>query len=176
MMIYYILTFCRVTTAIVFALSFVGKAPNTSSFIQTIDRFKLLPKMLHIPVAVAFLGGELVVVVTMILGGKLLLWGFLLAGLLLILFSVALVSALVRKIQTPCNCFGTSSKVVSYYDVARNAGFVACALGGWIMFSVSTTMTPALALLETGLIGFVAVAFVVIWTHLAEIVELFRLT
>jgi hypothetical protein len=170
----YILAFCRITTGLVFAWSFVGKAQDISSFIQTIDHFKLQPKALHHPVAVAFLGGELVVVVTMILGGKLLLWGFLLAGLLLILFSSALISVLLRKIQTPCNCFGTSSRAISYHDVVRNAGFVACVTGGCVGLSVSNTMPITLTLPEVGLTGFVAMAFVVIWTHLAEIVELFR--
>ena len=174
-MLSYTLAFCRVAISLVFAWSFVSKVQDISSFLHTINRFNLLPEALHFPVAGAFLGGELVVVVAMILGGKLLLWGFLLAGLLLILFSTALVSVLLRKIQTSCNCFGTSSRAISYHDVVRNAGFVACAMGGWIVLSVSNIMLTTLTWPEVGLIAFVAMAFVVIWTHLAEIVELFRL-
>ncbi len=170
----YILAFCRVMTGLVFAWSFVGKVQDISSFVQTIDRFKLLPKAVQFSVGVVFLGGELVVVVTMILGGKLLLWGFLLAGLLLILFSIALASVLVRKIQTSCNCFGSSQKQVSISDIARNVILILFALSACSLLVINKETLSMLGWLDWGLISVAAIVFVMILIQLGEIARLFR--
>lgn len=144
------------------------------SFTQAIDRFKLLPKVLHSPTAVAFLGGELVVVVAMILGGKFLLWGFLLAGLLLLLFSIALASVLVRKIPTSCNCFGSSQKPVSIFDIVRNTILILFSLGAYGWLALNEEALPALGWLDWGLLSVAALVLVMILIQLKEIVQLFR--
>jgi peroxiredoxin len=54
-----------------------------------------------------------------------------LATLLLVLFTLALLWALRRDIETSCNCFGASNKPLTYYDVGRNAGLIGCGLLGW---------------------------------------------
>jgi len=169
------LTFCRVVIGVIFAFSFLSKMGNVVAFETTIINFRLLPKYFSKVAAVLFLLGEFIVTVCMAIGGKLLSLGFSLAVFLLVVFSIALVTVLVRKIQTSCNCFGTNSKAISYYDVARNAGFVGCAISGWGVLSMSSTMPATLNLPELALVGFVAVTFIVIWMHLAEIVDLFRL-
>jgi hypothetical protein len=131
MMLPYLLIFCRLVIGLVFAISFVGKARDTGQFAKTIGRFELLPRRWHKTAALLFLGGETAVVILLIAGGPLLPLAFALAGLLLLLFTLALLSALRRNIETSCHCFGSSDKPLTYYDVGRNAGFIACSLLGW---------------------------------------------
>jgi peroxiredoxin len=131
MMLPYLLTFCRLVIGLVFAISFVGKARDIGQFAKTIGRFELLPRRWNKTAAWIFLGGEAAVVVLLIVGGPLLPLAFALAGLLLLLFTLALLSALRRNIETSCNCFGASEKLLTYYDVGRNAVFMACSVLGW---------------------------------------------
>ncbi len=170
----YILAFCRVATGLVFAWSFLGKIQNIPSFVQTINRFNLLPKVLYWPVTVIFLGGEVTVLGTMILGGKLLLWGFLLAGLLLILFSIALIFVLIRKIQTPCNCFGSSQRTVSIFDIVRNTTLIVFSLGAYSLSVINTENLLVLSWSDWVLTIIIATIFVMILVQLREIVQLFR--
>jgi peroxiredoxin len=130
-MLPYLLVFSRITLGLLFAYSSVAKARDVAQFAGSIGRFELLPHGWTKPAALLFLGGEAAVVVLLILGGRLLPLAFALAGLLLAVFTLALFSALRRGIETACNCFGASEKPLTYYDVWRNAGFMACSLLGW---------------------------------------------
>ena len=130
-MLPYLLTFCRLVIGLVFVISFVGKVRDVGQFAATIGRFDLLPRRWTQTAALLFLGGEAAVVILLIAGGPLLPLAFALATLLLLLFSLALLSVLRRGIETSCNCFGASEKPLTYYDVGRNAGFIACSLLGW---------------------------------------------
>jgi peroxiredoxin len=127
----YLLAFCRIALGLTFALSFVGKVRDVGQFTGTIRKFDLLPKGWAGPAAVLFLGGEAAVVVQLILGGRLLPLALALAGLLLLLFTLALLSALQRGVETSCNCFGATDKPLTYYHVWRNAGFIGFSLLGW---------------------------------------------
>ncbi len=170
----YLLAFCRAVVGLVFALSSVSKVVNLAQFKQTISSFNLLPSWLSSIAAVLFLYGEFAVVLLVILGGPLLTIGFSLAILLLLLFCIALVSVLVRRIRTSCNCFGPSAKLVSRSDVWRNIGFMLCALGGWEGLGLTKNAQGNLGLFEWILTGLGAGAFVVLWTQLGEIVQLFH--
>lgn len=166
----YSLAFCRWAIAISFAWSFLGKARDVPAFVAAIGRFRLLPAWLHAPAAWAFLLGELAVVAAMLVGFSVLPWGFLLAALMLAGFSLALASVLARKISTSCNCFGSTEKLVSPYDLLRNAGLITCSAGG-LIFSLAPT--PWLGWLENGLMAVTALAFVLAWVQVGEIVTLF---
>lgn len=170
----YLLAFCRVVVGLVFALSSVSKALNLAQFRQAISSFNLLPSWLSSIAAVLFLCSEFAVVILVILGGPLLAIGFSLAILLLLLFCIALVSVLVRRIRTSCNCFGPGAKQVSRSDVWRNIGFMLCALGGWGGLVWTKDTLGNLGLLEWVLTGLGAGAFVVIWIQLGEIAQLFH--
>jgi hypothetical protein len=156
---------------LVFAWSFVGKARDVPGFERTIARFDLLPKSLQRLAALAALAGELAVALTMLAGGAALAWGFGLAALLLLAFCVALAAALARKIETACNCFGASERPISPYDLLRNAGFTACALGGC---GLAGQAAAPLGWLEWALAGATAGVFVIVWAQVGEIAGLFR--
>lgn len=170
----YLLAFCRIAIGLVFTLSAAGKILNLSQFARTIAQFRMLPTRLVAHAAPLFLGGELAVALLMIVGGAVLWCGFALALFLLLLFSLALGSALVRKIRTSCNCFGTTIKTVSSLDLWRNAGLILCALGGLGSLAVLQSQQVNLTLVQWGAMGLAALLFVAVWLQLGEIVELFR--
>lgn len=169
----YLLAFCRVVIVIVFAVSSVSKAVDIARFRQTIRTFHLLPERLSSGAAILFLVSEFAVAVLAALGGSLLLFGFALAVGLLLLFCLALVSVLVRGIRTSCHCFGQATKQVSHLDIWRNIGFIVCALVGYITLIWTKNSQEPMDLVKWTLIGLAAGVFVMIWTQLAEIVQLF---
>ncbi|GIK56294.1 MAG: hypothetical protein BroJett015_19570 [Chloroflexota bacterium] len=107
----YLLAFCRIIIGLLFITSFWRKARDVAGFAQTISRFGLLPQWWSYPLALFFLGAELLVVILIIWDGPLLAPAFGLAALLLALFTTALVAARVRHMQTGCHCFGSSQTV-----------------------------------------------------------------
>ena len=168
----YMFAFCRIVIGLVFLFSSAGKILQMRAFVQTIQRFHLLPTRLNAPAAAFFLCGECAVVIFLGIGGSLLLPGFVLAGLLLLLFCAAMATVIARGIHTSCNCFGTSEKEVTRTDIWRNAGFILCTLGGCSALRLG--VQESLNLAEWVIVGLGALIFVIIWLQLQEIVSLFR--
>lgn len=171
---WYIVAFCRVVTGLVFAFSGLSKARDLSRFRKAILGFELLPHYMSGLAALLFLGGEFGVVLLLAIGGSFLFAGFVLAALLLLIFCSALASALVRKLHISCNCFGASQKPVTVMDIWRNVGFLLCATGGCALLSWIQGRRESLGGLEWLLIGLGAGAFVLVWTQLEDIAQLFR--
>lgn len=168
----YVLAFCRVAIGLVFLFSGVGKLRDLPQFQQTIANFRLLPAPMSYPTSLLFVGAEVAVVLLVALGGRFLLPGFLLALVLLLIFGAALISVLVRQIQTPCNCFGSNEKSVTQADIWRDAAFVLCALGGSVLI-IGRMGLEQLELLTWLLIGGMAIIFVLTTSFLDDIVQLF---
>lgn len=164
------ITFFRITIGLVFAISLAGKLRDISTFIQTITNFQFFPKSFSQPLAYLFLLGELGTLVAMIVGTSLLFWGFMAAMLMFLAFSIALSSVVKRKIETSCNCFGPDEKNVGNGHIIRSLGFMACGLGGLVL------VLPGVAVRSLGwidlLAGVMGVFFVLIWTHIDDILKI----
>src|SRR5437762_9022568 len=93
----YILAFCRIAIGLVFLSAFVGNVRDMAQFRQAITNFRLLPARMSAASALIFVSCELGITISMLVGGVLLLPGFLLAVLLLLIFSGALAVVLSRK-------------------------------------------------------------------------------
>ncbi len=170
MLLPYMLAFCRIVIGLVFAISFIGKAWTFTAFGQAITRFDMLPQWAKKPAAFLILTTEFGVVALMVIGGSLLNIGFALAAALLFVFSIAITSALTRKIEIPCNCFGTSDKPVSIYEVGRNGIFIMCAVVGYAVNTIDhRNPIEVFPLFFTGAFAFVFVAF---WIHVGEVAQL----
>jgi uncharacterized membrane protein YphA (DoxX/SURF4 family) len=174
MVMLYVLAFCRIAIGLVFGISFLSKVIDIPTFKRTMSQFAILPKQLTRFVALLFLMSECVAVLLLIVGGIFLVPGFLLAICLLLLFCTALVTVLVRRIRTSCNCFGPSTKQVSHWDIWRNIGLILCAFGGCTALAWAKDTQEALNALGWVFTGLGAVVFVVIWIWFGEIVQLFR--
>jgi hypothetical protein len=171
-MAFYLLAFCRFALLFLFLTALVGKVRGISQFAQTVADFRLLPPWLSQPAVFLFLAGELAVILLLLAGGSWLPLAFALAGLLLTLFSLALLSALRRNIQTSCSCFGNSDKPLTYYDVWRNVSFMACSLLGWWLAAQVLITAQPLNWVELAMAGFLAALFVMVWTQLSEVAML----
>jgi len=169
----YLLAFCRVAVGLVFAFSSLRKARDIAQFQQAIAGFHVLSRRLSDLAAPLFLCGEFAVVLLMLIGGPLLLPGFVLAMVLLLLFCAALASVLSRGLRTTCNCFGSSNKPVTLVDIWRNGGFLLCAGGGCEALIWTRGAQGSPEWIAWLLIALFAGVFVMIWIQLGEIVQLF---
>src|SRR5579884_2855056 len=156
----YLLVFCRVTIALLFIFSFCGKLLALRDFAVTIGDFKLLPRKWSKGAAI---------LVTMDV--NLTFIGFLLAITLLMIFSVALVTALWRKLDMSCNCFGRTEQRISHYDVIRNGIFILCGLTGlWLL----RYAPQGLSVSEIILLALMSTVFLLFIVKLDDIVETLR--
>lgn len=159
------------TIILLFFFSSGRKILAPGNFTVTIGDFKLFPRRWSKTVAWLFLLSEIATVVLVAIGGSLLSPGFLLAIVLLAVFSVALVTALAREIEVSCNCFGRTERRISRYDVVRNGCFILCGLIGlWMM----RYALQGLAGSEIMLLACMSAVFLMIVTNLEDIVETLR--
>ena len=167
---------CRWIVGLVFAWSCTAKLRDVTTFSDTIRRFKLLPDHLVRLMAWVILSGEAAIMATMLIGGQLLAWGFILAAALLLIFCFALLSVLLRRIQTPCNCFGASSKSpVSLFEIVRSLTFSLFAMSGYgLLYKVQGNL-GTLGILDWSLAGIIAVVIVLVMVQINEIVWVFRI-
>jgi hypothetical protein len=169
----HLLAFCRIALSLLFAVSTARKIVDFAAFARAVRGFALVPASLARPAAVLVLAAEVAVAVLLCTGGPLLRIGFVLAGLLLLTFCLALSSALRRRIVTSCNCFGASDRPVSRHAIYRNVLFLCCAVGGgWA--SAAANGPATLSAPEWGLTGLMAVVFSAVSIQLEELVQIFR--
>lgn len=166
----YLLTFCKITLGLLFLISFLSKLRSFSQYVAIVNDFRLLPKSFTRLAAVLVLIGELAIVIFLF---KWQVVAFYLASIMLVIFSAAFASVLVRNIQTKCNCFGTSQYPISQVDLLRNFGFLLCSCGG-IWLATKPEVTGSLAPLHLGITGLIAFVFVLVWAQLGEIYRLFQ--
>jgi hypothetical protein len=170
----YALLFSRTAVGLVFALSLVGKLRDLPAFARAVADFQILPGRL-VPAAAGFIvAAELAVVGLMLLGGPFLAAGFGVALGLLLLFSAVIALALHHGLQTPCHCFGASTRIVSRSDLWRNAGFVAFSLLGFTAALTVSGEPGRLHMSEFAVISLMAMVLVIVWARMGELVELLR--
>jgi hypothetical protein len=166
------LTFCRWAIGFTFAVSALGKARSVRSFQAAVADFGVLPRRLVDPVAAAAVAAEGLVVLLFALGRGWAAAGFVLALVLLAVFSAVLATALRRDAALTCNCFGASERRISWYDVARNGCLALCCAGGLWSWSAAPGGRPEPALIMA--LVLMAATFLVLVSNLADIVELLR--
>ncbi len=167
--------FCQCTFTIAFAWSAFGKLRNVSLFRDAVSSFQLLPAQWSPLIARSVLLGEVSVVVLLCTHGIFLTLGFLLAVLLLLIFSTALLLVLRRHMHVDCNCFGQSENRVSFYDLIRNTGLLLCGLLGLLsqsFFAQDNTASVSWSMLI--LVFFMATTFVTLLVNNAGIIETLR--
>lgn len=123
----------RATLAAVFAVAALPKLQDPSGFAAAIDNYHLLSNQLTRIAALGLPTLEIVIAVALLLP-QFTRGASLLATLLLVVFSIAMVQAMARDIDLNCGCFGTSAEInVDVWSVARNVAL--CVLAGWSLFT-----------------------------------------
>jgi hypothetical protein len=167
-----VLTFCRWAIGLTFAVSAAGKATSLQAFRDALADLGIGPASRRRPVAVATIGAEGLATVLVVAGGPFAEAGFALALALLAVFSAVLAAALRGRDAVSCNCFGSSQRPISWYDLARNAVLGGCCAAGEWAALVSSHRYPPPALIAV--LGLMAAGLVLIATNLQAITELLR--
>jgi hypothetical protein len=162
----------------VFLLSFISKVRDFDAFADSVTNFQILQGGFVRAVAVAFIIGEFLSSLFLFLGLLFVIPGFLIAGFglaisLLISFTIALVSVLMRDIRTPCNCFGTNNHdMISVHDVIRNLGLIAISIIGLAIASTTNVVLQGLSWQEWCLVILIATGIILFWLNLKDILKL----
>ncbi|WP_460526804.1 MauE/DoxX family redox-associated membrane protein [Flindersiella endophytica] len=149
---------CRCLLGIVFLLAAVSKLSGRNgfrAFTTSIQNMRLLPVILVRPVALAVVAIE--VAIPPLLAVPLAttaIAGFVVAGVQLTGFSVAIMLSLRRGHRVPCRCFGSSSLPLGPRHVVRNALLVGVAVLG-VVVSVGSSQSPMATLVLAGGIGLI---------------------
>jgi uncharacterized membrane protein YphA (DoxX/SURF4 family) len=168
----WIVLFCRISLGLVFSISAISKAFKIQPFEKAVESFEILPRRFTRPAAFLFVAGEFMTAIMLAIGNSVLPMGFILAALLLLVFSTALAIALWRKMRISCNCFGPTQSIISIYDLWRNGGFVICAFMGLGAITISSGQQRFM-IWDIILVTVLATVFITIWTNLADIAWLF---
>jgi hypothetical protein len=163
--------FCQVVLLLIFTFSFVQKLRNHVAYERSVKGFALLSKRWVTPLAWLATATEGLIAI-LLLGG--LLWnevrlaGTLLALVVLLIFTGALISVVARRLHVSCGCFGAEEHPISAATLVRNIGLIACSvIAALPIFAiVSVIRYPFQALL---LIALAAATFVLLWSFLDEI-------
>ncbi|WP_390904379.1 MauE/DoxX family redox-associated membrane protein [Thermocoleostomius sinensis] len=165
----YLFIFCRTLVFSVFTASCFFKVKNFSRFVLTIHRFEILPSSIVKITGISIVGLELLVI-GFLFSHSLIAFG--LATVLLILFTLALISSLWRNLKIQCNCFGTSQHPISSIDLVRNAIFLVCSsVGGWL--ALQPHMQVKLSFVDSVSASFIALIFTLVLSNLSELYYLY---
>lgn len=165
--------FSRIFIGFAFGYASIAKMLDVRSFQNSVISFQLAPKKVSNYLAVLFVGGEIAVVVMMVTERKGSFLGFIFASMLLLIFSLALISILRRNILASCNCFGSSNEKISSFDVWRNLGLLAFSvIGAYTSWLLSEQ--DVFAAFEEGemiITALLAIASVLIWVNMRPFVK-----
>jgi len=119
----------RLAVAGVFVFAAVPKLVDPAAFASDIGNYRLLPEPLEGPLAVVLPVLELVVAGALAVGIEA-RGAALLAGVMLVTFTVAMGQAMARGIDLSCGCFGGAEETtVGWGPIARNVAMLAgCAV------------------------------------------------
>jgi Methylamine utilisation protein MauE len=167
------LLFARMTIAVLFTASTFGKLASRRDFELAVEGFRLLGSRRSVSLAAtAVIAAEALVVLLVAAGGSLLMPGFVLAAALLAVFSLVLGSALRRRLQVGCNCFGPGVRLISGMDVVRNLVMALCAVAGLVLMGLDRPRPLTAA--EVALLAGMSVVFVLVVANLGDIAATLR--
>jgi hypothetical protein len=149
---------CSVILGGCFGISILHKLSDYNRYTETIISFSLLPNILVHPSAILVLVAEGLVIVLMLFERSL---AFALSSVLLIIFTIALASLMVRKMSVACHCFSNDQTPVGMRSICRNISFIACSWAGLAATS-GELMSGSLGMM-------VAIALTFLWLKPAEL-------
>ncbi len=118
----------RVAIGAIFIVAGAAKMGHFAEFAQQIAAFRIVPQPLVAPMAVLMPFIEIVLGGCLVAGIFTRLAGWVAVGLLLV-FDLAIASAVLRGLHLSCGCFGPNDATVTTWgEVARDAVFVVLAL------------------------------------------------
>lgn len=167
-----LLVFARAVMCLTFAVSAFGKARDVDAFVHSVRSFDILPSGWGRPAAWALLTAEVAVVVLQLAGPA--VAGLVLAAALLVAYIVALGVVVARRSEVRCNCFGSTARAVSGFDLVRNGLLLLVALTGVLASSASSAGAPMPPAADAVLVVCASVAVVLVLVGLDDIATILR--
>jgi len=172
-MLYYLLVLSRTILIVTFVFALASKLLDISKFERTISEFQFISHKFTKISAYLVLIIEALTIFLLVNNKPFLIWGFSLAILMLIIFSIILRSTLKRNLQVPCDCFGSTKKNISIYEIWRNISLILLGVLG-ILTGLPLQSIPNLSLIEQGFFSLVAIAIAFILVNFQEIALIMR--
>jgi uncharacterized membrane protein YphA (DoxX/SURF4 family) len=121
----YIVLFARVVLGVLFIVASANKVSDPTAFAVSIEGYKLLPHNAALVAATVLPWMELISGVLLVLGVFHRGAGLLLFGLLVV-FTIAVVSALVRGLDISCGCFtqDPNAAKIGWQKILENLGLI----------------------------------------------------
>ncbi len=166
----YVAEACRFYILFVLIAAAAGKLAAMADFRDTIAALIPLSAPGVRAVAVAIAGAEALTAVLLAAGGSWARAGMAAALMLFILFTAAILVALVQGRTVQCRCFGGRGHVISIHDLARN-GVLMAACGLYLRYGAPGAPIDAAGWL---LLSGIAVILFLVTTNLDEIASLAR--
>jgi uncharacterized membrane protein YphA (DoxX/SURF4 family) len=125
----YIVLFARVVLGVLFIVASANKVSDPTAFAVSIEGYKLLPHNAALVAATVLPWMELISGVLLVLGVFHRGAGLLLFGLLVV-FTIAVVSALVRGLDISCGCFTQDPNAarIGWQKILENLGLIGLSL------------------------------------------------
>jgi hypothetical protein len=173
--------FVQVVLGTTFALSAALKLMTRRDSVGNLKTFGV-PARLCPAVYVTLIALEVLIFLTMLIGGSALVPGLALAAVLLVGFSGAILRVLVKSSQAVCNCFGHSSVPISAAHLCRNGGLLVLSMAAlWQAIGITAHVdAPQTTVAVLGsqpaylLIVILAIPTAIVWAYLPEIAQLLR--
>lgn len=135
--------FFRFALGALFLWASLAKIADVSRFAADIHNFRLVPLPLENLLAMTLPWVELVAGVLLVLNVAPRAATTILGGLLLV-FMIAIVSAMARNLDIACGCFGTHDAVkTGWVTLLRDLGFMALAILGYPWGEIRRARVPA---------------------------------
>ena len=166
----YVAEACRLYILLVLIAAVAGKLAAMADFRDTVAALLPLPEPGVRAAAFAVAGAEALAALLLAAGGSWARSGMAAALILFILFTAAILIALVQGRTVQCRCFGGRGHAISVHDVARNGALMA-ACGLYLRYGA-----PGAPIDEAGwlLLFGIAVILFLVTTNLDEIAMLAR--
>lgn len=117
----------RMLLAIVFLIAGAEKIGALNTFADSIAAYGMLPSGVENVVALAFVWTEIVVGV-LLFAGAAIRGAALVTGAMLVMFLVAIISAIARGLEIDCGCFAGNPEPVGLKKVLEDTGLLAAAI------------------------------------------------
>jgi hypothetical protein len=169
-----LLVFARAAMCLTFALSAFGKARDLDAFVHSVRSFGILPAGRGRPAAWALLTAEVAVVVLQLAAPTAAVAGLVLAAALLVAYIAALGVVVARRSEVRCNCFGSTARAVSGFDLVRNGLLLLVAITGVVAYSAGSAGAPMPPVADAVLVVCASVAAVLVLVSLDDIAAILR--
>jgi len=177
-MVYVLIAARIITSAVLFGAGVSKLVTGVDKFSIDIAGYRLLPEATTVFAAVSIIGAEILIGVAQLIGFAQPIPS-LVASTLLLIFSLAVASVLLRGLDVSCGCFGERSKKVSSISLARNLVLMCVAITAiWApgFIGSSTTELQQGRLRQNGIGAAVAIAVALLLIVARTIVGLYRIT